>query len=185
MRMQAAEALLAERRPRWTRERFIQVAELGVFDRVELVRGELVEMSPQGPPHSNVIEVLNEFLMPKLVGRARVRVQLPLALSDDTQVLPDLAIVDRSAGRADHPSSAILVIEVADSSKRYDTIVKGPLYAEARVREYWIVDVEKRAVELYSAPRAGVFTKHSKVTTGELIIPRFDDVRIKLSDLFA
>lgn len=141
-------------------------------------------MSPQGPPHSNVIEVLSELLLPRLVGRARIRVQLPLALSDDTQVLPDLAIVDRSASRADHPSSAILVIEVADSSKRYDTIVKGPLYAEARVSEYWIVDVEKRAVEQYSAPRSGVFTKHSKVTRGQLVVPKFDDVRVAVSDLF-
>ncbi|MFT3714166.1 MAG: Uma2 family endonuclease [Archangium sp.] len=182
--MRAAEALLAERRPHWTRTSFIKVAETGVFDRVELVRGELVEMSPQGPPHSKVIELLNEILMPALVGRARVRVQLPLALDDDTQVLPDLAIVDRSATREDHPSSAILVIEVADSSKRYDTIVKGPLYAEARVREYWIVDVEKRVVELYSAPRGGVFTKHSKSSKGELVIPRFDDVRVVLNTLF-
>lgn len=184
MRMQAAEALLAERRPHWTRERFIQVAELGFFDRVELVRGELVEMSPQGPPHANVIELLSEILIPKLVGRARTRVQLPLGLDDDTQVLPDIAIVDRAAKREDHPSSAILVIEVAESSKRYDTIIKGPLYAEARVHEYWIIDMPKRAVELYSAPRGGVFTKHSKVTKGELVVPRFDDVRIQLSDLF-
>jgi Uma2 family endonuclease len=186
MPMQAAQALVAEFRPRWTRKRFDQLVELGAFANwdVELVRGELVEMTKQGVRHANVIEVLNELLTPLLVGRARVRVQLPLVIDDLSEVGPDLAVVDRLTGRGQHPSTALLVIEVADTSKRYDTVVKAPLYAEARVPEHWVVDVPKRAVEVFSAPRAGAYTRHTRHTRGELAVPRFPDVRVKLSELF-
>lgn len=96
--MQAAESLISRQRVRWTRARFERLARLGAFvDRkLELVRGELVEPGPEGLPHANVIEYLNELLMPALVGRVRLRVQLPFAVDDETELIPDLALIDRN-----------------------------------------------------------------------------------------
>lgn len=185
--MQAAESLISRQRVRWTRARFERLARLGAFvDRkLELVRGELVEPGPEGLPHANVIEYLNELLMPALVGRVRLRVQLPFAVDDETELIPDLALIDRRAPKSDHPSAALLVIEVADSSARYDRVVKAPLYAQAGVPEYWLVDAAKRHVEVFSVPRARSYAKHVRVTRGELLVPGFPEVSVRLDALFA
>lgn len=184
--MQAAESLISKQRARWTRARFDHLAGLGAFVdmKVELVRGELVEMSPQGLPHANVIESLTELLVPALVGRARVRVQLPFAVDDQTELIPDLALIDRRAPKTDHPSAAFLVIEVADTSARYDRVVKAPLYAHAGVPEYWLIDAAKRHVEVFSSPRARSYAKHVKVTRGELPVPGFPEVSVRVDALF-
>jgi Uma2 family endonuclease len=184
--MQAAESLIFKQRARWTRERFDHLAGLGAFEnmKVELVRGELVDMSPQGLPHANVIEYLNEVLMPALVGRARVRVQLPFAVDDETELIPDLAIIDKRAPKTDHPSGALLVIEVADTSARYDRIVKAPLYAQAGVREYWLIDTTKAQVEVFSGARARSWARHEKVSRGELPVPGFPEVVLRVDALF-
>lgn len=184
--MQAAESLISKQRARWTRARFDHLAGLGAFVdmKVELVRGELVEMSPQGLPHANVIETLTDLLVPALVGRARVRIQLPFAIDDETELVPDLAIIDRRTPRTDHPSAALLVIEVADTSSRYDRIVKAPLYAQAGVPEYWLIDAAKRHVEVFSGPRARSWAKQVRVTRGELPVPGFPAVSVRLDALF-
>ena len=184
--METAASLIAEHRTHWTRARFDQLVELGAFEgqQVELVRGELVDMSPQGLPHGNIVELLTELLVPALVGRARVRVQLPLIIDDETEVIPDIAIVDKKASKKQHPSTALLVIEVSDSSTRYDRVVKAPLYAEARVSEYWLVDASKKHVDVFTAPRNGEYSKSIHVTKGALAVPGFADVLVPLAALF-
>jgi Uma2 family endonuclease len=187
MRMEAAESLIVKNRARWTRAQFDRLVELGAFDggeRVELVRGELVTMSRQGVPHGNVIETLNEILMPRLVGKARVRVQLPFVIDDESELIPDLAIVDRSLPRSEHPASAFLIIEVADSSLRYDRIVKAPLYASAGVPEYWLVDTSREHVERFMGLRRGAYTRTTKVSTGALAVPGFPGLEVPVADLF-
>jgi hypothetical protein len=141
-------------------------------------------MTGQGVPHAGVIELLTEMLVPALVKRARVRVQLPFAIGDDTELLPDLAIVPRNETRDDHPSHAELIIEVAESSERYDRLVKAPLYARARATEYWLIDVAREAVTVFSRPRRDGYTKEQRVTSGELAVPGFPDVKIIVEDLF-
>lgn len=187
MRMEAAESLIVKHRARWTRAQFDRLVELGAFDggeRVELVRGELVAMSKQGVPHGNVIETLNEILMPRLVGRARVRVQLPFVIDDESELIPDLAVIDKRLPRSEHPSSAFLIIEVADSSLRYDRIVKAPLYAAAGVPEYWLVDTSREQVEVFSGIKRGAYGRTSRVTSGVLMVPGFPGVEVRLADLF-
>ncbi len=186
MRMQAAEALVADHRAKWTLERFEQAVETGVFDQwpVELVRGELVEMTRRGPSHADVIEALSELLIVALTGRARVRVQLPLIPGEDSYVGPDIAVLDKRTPRGTHPRLAKLIIEVADSSLRFDRSVKAPLYAGAGVPEYWVIDVQKRAIDVFSGPKRGAYTKHARVTKGSLAVPGFEEVRVSLADLF-
>lgn len=185
--MQAAvESLIQQRRTRWTRARFDRVVELGGFEgeQLELVEGELVDMSPQGVPHAEVIERLNELLMPALVGRARVRIQLPFAVDDETEVLPDVAVVSRAVAKGDHPARAQLVIEVAESSERYDRLVKARLYARAGVSEYWLLAATKQTITVFSRPKDGQYTKEKKFASGALPVPGFSDVEVEFAALF-
>lgn len=186
MRMLAADSLIHERRLRLTREQFMQMTANDAFRdlRLELVKGQPVFMGTMDSPHARAIEALNEWLMPALVGRARLLVQLPLIIDDETLLVPDLAVVDRGASKDDHPSTALLVIEVSDSSARYDRIVKAPLYAQARIGTYWRVDLQKRHVEVFCEPVEGAYQQHRQVAHGMLAVPGFPDVELDVDALW-
>ncbi len=169
---------------RLRREEYERLVDAGVFgdERVELVRGVIVRMPPQGPLHSGPIEILNEILLPKLLGRARVRVQLPLIAPDDSVPEPDLAIVPLGISpHREHPRSAHLVIEVAHTTRSYDRGTKVPLYAEMGVPEVWIVDVGRRAIEVYRDPEGEQYRTVSTVTSGVLATLAFPDVTIDVA----
>ena len=160
--------------------------ELGVFgnEKVELLNGILVPMSPQGNRHALVIEVLTELFVTLLHRRARVRVQLPFAASAIAEPEPDIAIVPADEPRTDHPSRALLVIEVADSSLDYD-MDKAPIYAAADVAEYWIIDVNAEAVTVHSGRESGKWTHVNRHGRGEtLSLREFPDVKVPLIELF-
>ncbi len=169
---------------RLRRQEYERLVEAGVFERerVELVRGVIVRMPPQGPPHSGPIEILNELLLPRLLGRARVRVQLPLIGPDDSVPEPDLAIVPLGASphRA-HPDAAHLVIEVAHTSRAYDRGTKVPLYAEMKVPEVWIIDVARRAIEVHRDPDGDHYRSSTTVTGGTLALLAFPDVSVDVN----
>jgi Uma2 family endonuclease len=133
--------------------RLIDVGVLGEDERVELLEGVIVEMTPQGRAHALVISRLNQFLSGVRGDTQRVRPQLPLSLGD-SEPEPDLAVVTRQEEETAevHPRSALLVVEVGDESLRRDRLLKGRIYARARVPEYWVVDVVNRAVEIYTEP---------------------------------
>jgi Uma2 family endonuclease len=147
--------LMTPRRLR--RQEYAQLVSLGAFDgeKIELIRGALNRISPARPPHSSVIEELTDQFAIGLKRRARVRVQCPFVAVDDSEPEPDLAIVLRGDHHSEHPDSALLIVEVADSSLRYDREVKGPLYAESRVGEYWIVAIDRGCIEVYRDPADG------------------------------
>ncbi|MEO0325458.1 MAG: Uma2 family endonuclease [Myxococcota bacterium] len=151
---------------------------------LELIRGVIVRMSPQGAPHAAPIVLLNDLLVRALGDRAFVRVQLPLAGPDESEPEPDLAVVPRELGFDDHPSQASLIIEVARTSQDYDRDTKGPLYAEMGVAEYWLVDVAARAVEVRRDPKGGVFCDTRVVTSGEVRLAAFPDVSVAVQTLF-
>lgn len=142
---------------RITREYYWRLVADGVIgpdDRVELLEGVIVAMSPQNPPHAFVIAALTRRLSATVGAGASVRVQLPLDLSDLSTPEPDLAVV---AGppedyAAVHPTSALLVVEVADSTVLQDRLTKGPMYAAAGIAEYWLVNLRARCVEVFRAP---------------------------------
>jgi Uma2 family endonuclease len=162
------------------------MAAAGIFDneRVELLEGVVVTLSPIGPPHASIIELLSERLIPALLGRARARVQLPWVAADDSEPQPDLAVVPIGDHSGDHPLKAHLLIEVADSSLRKDRLVKAPLYARAGVGEYWIFDVQGKAVEVHrhaSSEGWRSVTRHSASDTLSLLA--FPDVTVALGGL--
>ena len=142
---------------RVTRERYWQLVAEGVIgsdDRVELLEGVIVAMSPQNPPHAFVIGKLTQWLA-RIVDQAFIRVQLPIDLSDLSTPEPDLAVVAGSPEdyAALHPTTALLVVEVADSSLIQDRLTKGPMYAAAGIAEYWLVNLRDRCVEVHRAPK--------------------------------
>lgn len=139
--------------------------EQGVFgedDRIQLIEGELVELSPQNAPHAGIVEALTERLVPALIGRARVRVQLPLIAGEYSEPEPDIAILPADEPRDRHPERALLVIEVADSTLRLDVVRKARVYAGAGVPEYWVIDVGGDVVHVHTEPASGAYATVSK-----------------------
>jgi Uma2 family endonuclease len=127
---------------------------IGEDDRVELLDGLVVNMTPQTPEGMEPIAELTWLLARALPEGYRVRAQGPLTIQPDSEPEPDLAVVpeSRRGGRASHPTTAPLVIEVARSSLAVDRTIKLRLYARAGVQEFWIVDTAKRTVEVYRGP---------------------------------
>lgn len=159
---------------------------LGALDgqRVELLRGEIVEMAPQSTGHSAPIHRGNLYLVRLLGTRADTRVQLPMALSDDSEPEPDFAIVEPGEYLDSHPTTALLVIEVSASSLRDDRR-KGSLYAEAGIPEYWILDVERQRVERYVDPEDGEYRTSSLHPRDSVLEPlALPGVRVVLDELF-
>jgi Uma2 family endonuclease len=157
-------ALAAIPRRRWTRAEFHRALTLGVFrpdERLELIGGELVEkMSPQESPHATSIRLVEEALRVAFPSGHDVRVQLPLTLGEDSEPEPDVAVVVGSIRDFEehHPTSAVLVVEVADSSLRTDRGTKAGLYAAAGIADYWIVNLIDRVLEIHRDP-AGMADK--------------------------
>jgi Uma2 family endonuclease len=157
-----------------TRAEYDTLVEAGAFagEHVELLWGVVVQMSPQGAPHSWTIDVLNGHFASVLVGRVRVRVQMPFAANDLAEPEPDLALVAPSdEWRRRHPDAAHLVIEVSRTSQRVDR-KKLRLYAGADVPEVWIVDLADEVVEVYSDPRDGQYDTKVTFRRGESLAPR-------------
>jgi len=154
---------VAATRRRFTRKEYHRMAEAGILgedDRVELIRGEIVEMSPIGPRHSAFVDNLTRLLVRRLPDDAIVRVQGPVALADDTEPQPDLTVLRRRPvpykEREAWAEDAVLVIEVAESSRAYDRSTKRWLYSEAGIPEYWVVDCAAETVEVHLAPARSV-----------------------------
>ncbi|MBK9031483.1 MAG: Uma2 family endonuclease [Myxococcales bacterium] len=145
----------------------------GLFhgEHVELVRGELVTMSPIGSAHSAVVTALTERLVRALAADLMVRSQQPLACADDSEPEPDLAIVARRSYREAHPAAAALVIEVAETSVDYDLGAKAALYAESEVDEYWVIDLMRRVVVVHRARDAGAWGSITTHPEGAPIVP--------------
>ena len=142
---------------RWTRQQYDRMIEAGVLtpeDRVELIEGEILAMTPQGSAHATGVSLAQEALRAAFGPRVYVRVQLPLALGSDSEPEPDVAVVAGSVRdyRDAHPQSALLVVEVADTTLAYDRDRKGSLYARAGVPEYWIVNLAESLVEVHRDP---------------------------------
>ncbi|MBL8919211.1 MAG: Uma2 family endonuclease [Myxococcaceae bacterium] len=166
-------SLLQVREPRprlFRREEYEDLVRQGTFERerVELIRGVIVSMSPLRVAHNFTVMTLSELLTSAL-GRKRawVRVQMTFRAGSSLPE-PDLACVPRNRDYAHaHPSEALLIVEVADSSLNHDRATKAALYAEAGVPEYWVVDLADGLVEVRRHPRKGSYASCDVVLRGE------------------
>lgn len=162
------------------------MVELGIFEneRVELVYGVVVEMSPKGARHDAVIQRLTKLLVLALGNRAGVRVQSAFAASDGSEPEPDVALVPVGNYDAGHPTEAHLIIEVAESSLKYDREVKSKLYAECGVSEYWIANLVDDIVEVHTDIVRGVYASVTPKRRGDTLAPQaFADVVLDVSEL--
>lgn len=138
--------------------------EVGVFSvdqRIELLDGELTDMSPIHPPHAFCVNLLNRFFSKNLPAEFLLSVQNPVLLSENSLLQPDLVISNfQETNREQHikPSAILLVIEVADSSYKHDRTSKWEQYALAGIPEYWIVNLQKRQFELFAQPDGNEYT---------------------------
>ena len=183
--MTPLEQVAAEGFRRLKRTEYDALVHAGAFEdeRVELLYGVIVPMAPQDPAHSEPVTLVHEALMIALLGRARVRVQCPFAASDDSEPEPDVAVVAPRSYRDEHPSSAWLIVEVANSSHKRDRL-KADLYAAANIPEYWLVDVPRRVVEVRTSPEGGLYTGLRTARLGESItLVAFPDVSLPVSDI--
>jgi Uma2 family endonuclease len=184
---------VAAARRRFTRKEYYRMAEVGILgrrDRVELIKGEILEMAPIGRRHAAFVDNLTRLLVLRLADRAIVRVQGAVALAEDTEPQPDLAILRRDAvsykDRDAWAQDTLLVIEVAESSLAYDRSTKMRLYAEAGIPEYWVVDCAAEAVEVHRGPGPEGYRDVSLVAgAATLPLPTFPDVELRASDIFA
>jgi Uma2 family endonuclease len=173
---------------RWSRAQFEQMIEAGVLgpdDRVELIHGSLVPMSPQGSAHYAAIELISTALRRVVQAGCHVRPQGPLALGDDSEPEPDVAIVEgRVRDFVDaHPTSALLVVEVAVSSLEKDRTLKQSLYAQHGVSEYWIVDLDAGRLEVYRDPSSDTYQTKQTFTDEAAIQPAGTDGPVSVADL--
>jgi Uma2 family endonuclease len=139
----------------WTLEEWDRLVEIGLLDgqRLELIEGRIIQMSPQRAPHSAAIELVEEQLRRVYAKRYRIRPQLPFRTADGSEPEPDFAIiagVDRRAKQ--HPSAAVLIVEISDTTLRHDRY-KARLYAMTAIPEYWIINLVGRNVEVHRDPR--------------------------------
>lgn len=170
--VQSARDLAPTYRAPLTRAMYERMVEAGVFtedDKVELLYGVLVEMSPEGRDHVHSLMYLTRSLTMRLNDRAVVRVQLPLAVSDDSVPEPDFAVIPLDHDPEDPLRGLLLAIEVAKTSVSKDRNVKRQLYAEAGISEYWLVDLNARHVEVYRDPSAQGYRTEVMVKAGETI----------------
>jgi Uma2 family endonuclease len=142
---------------KWRRveyDRLVDAEILGPADHVELVGGDMIVKEPQQSPHAAAISLALSALAAAFGPGWTVRPQLPMALDDESEPEPDIAVVpgDPRDYRDAHPTRAALVVEVAQSRLRFDREHKGSLYARAGIADYWIVNVPDRRLEVYRGP---------------------------------
>lgn len=139
---------------RWNQEQYRLAGKLGAFDsrRVELVNGEIYEMSPINWPHVLGVRKTADTLRPVFNGVAWVSEQAPLA-ANGSDPQPDVAVIlGRPEDYTDHPTAALLVVEVADTTLAYDTTTKAELYATASIADYWVLDIDNRRLLVFRDP---------------------------------
>lgn len=161
---------------------------LGLFDeeRIELIRGVIIAMAPNDPPHASPVQRLTKLLVLRLHDRADVRVQLPILAWDESEPEPDLAVVPVGEYGLAHPDRAHLIIEVADSSLRKDRLLKGPVYAASGFQEYWIVNVPEKVVEVHRRPSStgwASVTRHGREET--IALEAFPDVKLEIASFLS
>jgi Uma2 family endonuclease len=153
-------------RHRITVDEYHRMAAVGLLApdaRVELIQGEIIEMSPIGSLHAATVHALRDVLDVGAGGQAAVRVQSPVQLGESSEPQPDLALVARREDyyASSHPKAdeIYLIVEVSETTLRYDREVKAALYAQHNVPEFWLVDLKSRQLHVFRSPKEGIYTR--------------------------
>lgn len=177
---------------KFTIEQYQKMGEMGIFqpeERIELIEGEIIKMSPIGLQNAVVINRLNRFFSVQLVERTVVTIQNPIQLNNYSEPQPDIALLkpreDFYANKFPSPEDVLLLIEIADSSVICDQEVKLPLYAENNIPEFWLVNIPRQVLEVYRQPEAKTYQKQQIISKNQTISPlAFPDLTIDFSTIF-
>lgn len=163
---------------RWKREEYERLAAQGFFppgQRVELVEGIIYDMAPQNSHHATAFRLAQEALRTIFPtgSNHEIRGQLPLALSEDSEPEPDIAVVPGTIRdyRDSHPTTALLIVEIADSSLLHDRKRKIPLYARHGIPESWLLNLVRRVLEVHRDPVGGVYQTRMILREGDTVSP--------------
>jgi Uma2 family endonuclease len=181
------------RRHTFTVADYYRMADTGILGpeaRVELVDGEIIDMPPIGSRHAATIDHLTKILREQVRDLALVRAQHPVSLSGRSEPVPDIALVRPRADfyKSAHPSAAdvLLIIEVAETTLRYDRQIKTPLYARHGIAEYWIADLEGRRLLRHRDPHEVTYALVDEPDLAEPIAPgAMPGLRLNLAPVFA
>ena len=178
---------------KWTQKEYYQMAELGFFQgkRVELIEGEIIEMSPMKSAHATALGLAAQILGIIFSENFIVRTQMPMSFGNTNEPEPDAAVIKGSLRdfANSHPKNAELIVEVSDSTLRYDRTVKVGLYAQNKIQEYWILNLKKRCLEVYRQPKKDrqlgfIYSEIKILTEDDRISPlAAPDAKIKIADL--
>lgn len=176
---------------RFSVEEYHRMVRAGILkedDRVELIEGAIIEMTPIGPRHAFYVDRLTQRLVEALGNRAVVRVQGPISLGPHSEPQPDLAVLrpplTRYRDAHPGPTDVLLVVEVAESSVDDDKRRKLPLYARAGVRETWLVNLPAQTIEVYRAPTLEGYRDVRTLGRGQRLAPEaFPDYTLTVDDI--
>lgn len=177
---------------RFTVEQFHQMTQVGIFtedDRVELVDGEVIEMTPIGSSHAACVKRLNHLFSRRVGDRALVSIQDPIRIDPHSEPQPDVALLrprlDYYAPSHPKPQNVLLVIEVAETSAHVDREVKLPLYARAGIPEAWLVDLAQARIEVYREPTPQGYQLVQTVRRAEHLRPTaLPDLEVAADEIF-
>jgi Uma2 family endonuclease len=175
----------------WTVAEYHRMAEAGILEdgeRVELLEGQIIWMSAKGTAHTCAVGRIDRILQNALKNRAWVSVQDPITLNDKSEPEPDISVVKiDSLDYADHhptPSEVYLIIEVADSSLKFDCETKGKAYSEAGISDYWVLDVVKRQLYVFREPTFQGYQSQVTLDADAVISPlEFPDFQINIQQM--
>ena len=183
----------------WTVRDYHRMVEAGILhpdERVELIEGQIIRMSPKGTAHEAAITRLERILRKQLgvseaIQRNRViiRLQSPIQLNDRSEPEPDVAVVQANPlDYEDHhptPVEAYLLIEIADSSFKFDCETKARLYAQAGIADYWVLDVNDRQLHVFRSPNQDGYQDHDTLgETEHLALLLFSDITVSVAEMF-
>ncbi len=171
------QAAILPARHRLDVEAYHRMGEAGIFgenDRIELLDGELIDMAPIGQDHASIVNRLNRALVLSLLDRAIVSPQNSVRLDRLSEPQPDFAVLRPrddfyAKGEPPGPADILLLVEVSDSSLRFDKTVKLPLYARAGIAELWIIDVKRGVVDVYRKPNGDSYGEQITQRPGDRI----------------
>jgi Uma2 family endonuclease len=171
---------------KWTTEEYHQMIEAGIFDnrRVELLRGEIVEMSPEGEPHAYFSTEAGEYLIQLLGNLAKIRQAKPITIANHSEPEPDIAIV-KPLGREylehhPYPEDIFWLIEYSNSSLEKDLETKTRIYAEVAIVEYWVVNLKKRQLIIFRQSEDGEYASKSTISEGVIYPLSFPDIALSV-----
>jgi Uma2 family endonuclease len=172
---------------RFSREEYYWMLDAGFFQdqRVQLIEGEVLKMSPMRAPHATALQLAEAALQKAFGSGFCIRVQLPLFLSDESEPEPDLAVVSGNPRdyQQEHPTTASLVVEISDTTLRFDRTTKRRLYAAAGIAEYWIINLVNRQLEVFRNPAGGDYADTPTLSPADQVTPIAANKSLRVADL--